>query len=202
MAVPAQAQVTESATLAGDGATSQPPVISYLSQGMTAADVAPLVYPDAFERAVQSLAPASPPPVYPDAFERAVQSLAPVSPPVISYLSHGMTAADALDPRSGLPLSAGIPVAGDPFIADVAETTYTVELGRSWYLVTDPAPARPDDRVDRFVVGDGTPAAPASTGDGVTLDWENGLTIGIGALAFALALGLGVAYMRRPRIAV
>ena len=177
-------------------------MIPYLSQGQTAADVAPPVYPDAFERAVVSLAPDVAPAVYPDAFERAVVSQQPSPPVVVNYLSHGMTAADALDPRSGIPLSAGIPVAGDPFIADVAETTYTVEPGRTWYLVTDPAPARPDDRVDRFVVGDGTPAVPASTGDGVTLDWENGLTIGIGALAFALALGLGVAYMRRPRIAV
>ena len=133
MAVPAQAQVLESASVAGEAAKTQqaaePLVIPYLSQGQTAADVAPPVYPDAFERAVVSLAPDVAPAVYPDAFERAVVSQQPSPPVVVNYLSHGMTAADALDPRSGIPLSAGIPVAGDPFIADVAETTYTVEPG-------------------------------------------------------------------------
>jgi hypothetical protein len=183
MAVPAQARPIESASselgpvtqveppaissyelshgLLGDAVESQPPVISYLSHGMTAADV---------------------------------------EPPVINYLSQGMTAADALDPRTGIPLSAGIPVQGDPFIADAP--AYTVELGRSWYLATDTTPVRPDDRADRFVVGDGTPAAPVTDGDGFTVDWESGLPIGVGALALVLALGLAVTYLRRPRIVV
>ena len=34
------------------------------------------------------------------------------APTVINYLSQGLTAEDALDPLSGIPLSAGIPVAG------------------------------------------------------------------------------------------
>ena len=177
-AVPAQARPIESASmeqveppaissyelshgLLGDAVESQPPVISYLSHGLTAADV---------------------------------------EPPVINYLSQGLTAADAVDPRTGIPLSAGIPVQGDPFIVDAP--AYTVELGRTWYLATDTTPVRPDDRADRFVVGDGTPATPVADGDGFAVDWENGLPIGVGALALALALGLAVTYLRRPRIVV
>ena len=138
-----------------------------------------------------------------DAVERAVQAkLAAETPQVINYLSHGLTAADALDPRSGIPLSAGIPVAGDPFVVGLEPTKYSIEPGRSWYLVADPTPARPDDRIDRFVVDDVPPVAPATDGDGFTFDWENGLTVGFGALALAFGLGIALMYMRRPRIAV
>ena len=41
---------------------------------------------------------------------------------------------------------------------------------------------------------------PATGGDG--FDWENGLTVGFGALALAFGLGMALMYARRPRIAV
>jgi hypothetical protein len=63
------------------------------------------------------------------------------------------------------------------------------------------APVRPDDRADRFVVGDASPAATTTVDESSTLSWENGLTYGLGALALALALGLAVATLRRPRLA-
>ena len=113
------------------------------------------------------------------------------SPNVISYLSHGMTAADALDPQTGIPLSAGIPAPGDPYI--VADPGYGA--------LSDAGPVRPDARADRFVVGDATPAAPVAGSDRITIEWQDGLTVGLGALALALALGLAVTYVRRPRIA-
>ncbi len=204
LAVPAQARTFESDSVKGEAAktansAAQATVISYVSQGLTAADSLPVVPPDAVERAVQASLPVVPP----DAIERAVQAkLAAETPQVVNYLSQGLTTADALDPRSGIPLSAGIPVPGDPFIAGVEPASYTIEPGRSWYLVTDPAGARPDDRGDRFAVGDVRPVVPATDGDGFSFDWANGLTVGIGALAFALAIGLALMYMRRPRIAV
>ena len=105
-------------------------------------------------------------------------------PVVISYLSHGMTAADVVDSRAGGPQTQASP---DVFDRAVARSR-------------DDAPVRPDDRADRFVVSDGTPAVP-SVDDGFTVAWENGLPFGIGALALALALGLAVAYRRRPHIA-
>lgn len=138
---------------------------------------------------------------FPDVVERAVTAAEQRQPIVISYLSHGLTAADALDPRTGIPLSAGIPAPGDPFVAEVPKTTYSIAPGRSWYLVADPAPVRPDDRGDRFVVGNDAPTSVAG-GDGFTVDWGNGLVFGAGGLALLLALGLGLAYMRRPRIAL
>jgi hypothetical protein len=138
----------------------------------------------------------------PDAFERAVNASLAAEPLVIPYLSQGLGVADAVDPRTGIPLSAGIPVAGDEFVVTETPTAYTIEPGRSWYLVTDPTPARPDDRVDRFVVGDVPPATPVTADDGFALDWENGITVGLGALVLGLAVALGITYMRRPRVAM
>jgi hypothetical protein len=219
LAAPAAAKNDEGGAQAGAGQK----VISYLSHGMTAAD-AQVVNGD-FEamthRQLEELA-ASRPIGNGDAlthlqmeelataqaetfvqgvtdFPKAVEVQAPK---VINYLSHGLTAADALDPRTGIPLSAGIPVAGDEFVVTETPTAYTIEPGRSWYLVTDPTPARPDDRVDRFVVGDVPPATPVTADDGFALDWENGITVGLGALVLGLAVALGITYMRRPRVAM
>ena len=122
-------------------------------------------------------------------------------PKVINYLSHGMTSEDALDPRTGIPLSAGIPVAGDEFVA-IEPSVVPDAFERAVQASLQSQPVRPDDRVDRFVVGDGTPTAPVADGDGFTVDWADGLTVGLGALALVLALGVAVAYMRRPRIAL
>lgn len=59
--------------------------------------------------------------------------------------------------------------------------------------------ARPDDRSDRFAHSDVAPQ-PALEVSGST-DWTAPVTFGIGALVIVLALGLGLGYLRRPRLA-
>ena len=60
--------------------------------------------------------------------------------------------------------------------------------------------ARPDDRADRFTHSDvQTPLEVSSSGS--TFEWNDALTVGIGALVLALGLGLAFGYLRRPRLA-
>ena len=60
--------------------------------------------------------------------------------------------------------------------------------------------ARPDDRADRFAHSDvQTPVEVSASGS--TLEWNDALTVGIGALVLALGLGLALGYLRRPRLA-
>jgi hypothetical protein len=137
-------------------------------------------------------------------FPKAVEVQAPK---VINYLSHGLTAADALDPRSGIPLSAGIPVPGDPLVkmdnlgtfGDAPEQVSPSILGE---LVKSKPQAviRPDDRADRFAHSN--VQAPATVTDGSGITWDGALTFGIGAVVLALALALGFGLVRRPKIAV
>jgi len=56
---------------------------------------------------------------------------------------------------------------------------------------------RPDDRADRFAIPAGTAAATTSN----SVSWDGAVTLGLGTLVLVVALGLGVAYVRRPRIA-
>jgi hypothetical protein len=58
---------------------------------------------------------------------------------------------------------------------------------------------RPDDRADRFA-HIAPQSEPASSGWNV--EWNQALTFGIGGLVLVLALGLGVGYLRRPRLAL
>lgn len=59
---------------------------------------------------------------------------------------------------------------------------------------------RPDDRANRFAISDGvSTAAPQSTDSSVS--WDGAVTFGLAALVLVLALGLGISYIRRPRIA-
>jgi hypothetical protein len=60
--------------------------------------------------------------------------------------------------------------------------------------------ARPDDRGDRFAHSDVAPQPAALEVSGST-DWTAPVTFGIGALVVVLALGLGLGYLRRPRLA-
>ena len=172
MVVPAQALAIESPSVLGEAVETR---------------TAPVpVPPDAIERTVAAKLAAETPPVAapPDVIERTVAAkLAAETPQVINYLSHGLTVADALDPRTGIPLSAGIPVAGDEFVVGLETTA-----------------VRPDDRPVRTPIIDTRPAVPATGGNG--FDWENGLTVGFGALALAFGLGMALMYARRPRIAV
>ena len=59
---------------------------------------------------------------------------------------------------------------------------------------------RPDDRADRFAHSDvQTPLEVSSSGS--TFEWNDTLTVGIGALVLALGLGLALGILRRPRLA-
>jgi hypothetical protein len=60
--------------------------------------------------------------------------------------------------------------------------------------------ARPDDKADRFAHSDvATPQEVSNSGS--TFEWNDALTVGIGALVLALGLGLALGYLRRPRLA-
>jgi hypothetical protein len=59
---------------------------------------------------------------------------------------------------------------------------------------------RPDDRGDRFAHSD-VPAPVEVSSSGSTIEWNEALTVGIGALVLALGLGLALGYLRRPRLA-
>jgi len=57
---------------------------------------------------------------------------------------------------------------------------------------------RPDDRADRFAISDGASTTSAST---ASVSWDGAVTLGIGTLVLVLALGLGLGYVRRPKVA-
>ena len=58
---------------------------------------------------------------------------------------------------------------------------------------------RPDDRADRFAIASG--ASPATTSTTSSVSWDGAVTLGLGTLVLVVALGLGVGYIRRPKIA-
>ena len=63
------------------------------------------------------------------------------------------------------------------------------------------AATRPDDRADRFAHSD-VASQPEPAGTASTVESHDGfMTVGIGALVLALALGLGVAFVKRPKLA-
>ena len=61
--------------------------------------------------------------------------------------------------------------------------------------------ARPDDKADRFAVSD-VPTPTQVSSDGWSIEWNEAVTVGIGALVVLLALGLAFGYLRRPRLAL
>jgi hypothetical protein len=65
-------------------------------------------------------------------------------------------------------------------------------------LLTSTA-VRPDDRANRFAISDGASAATSASNAGVS--WDGVVTIGLGTLVLVLALGLGLGYVRRPKVA-
>ena len=60
--------------------------------------------------------------------------------------------------------------------------------------------ARPDDKADRFAHSNVQAPLEVSS-SGSTFEWNDALTVGIGALVLALGLGLALGYLRRPRLA-
>jgi hypothetical protein len=61
--------------------------------------------------------------------------------------------------------------------------------------------ARPDNRADRFAHSD-VPAQPELSSGGWNVEWNEAVSVGIGALVLVLALGLAFGYLRRPRLAL
>ena len=103
--------------------------------------------------------------------------------------------------------AAALQQASDPYLTDIPSRPAVASgaTGPDGTVVstsgeTLTTPVRPDDRADRFTVTGGEVATVSD--DGFAVDWENGFTIGLGALAIALALGIAAAYLRRPRIAL
>jgi len=134
---------------------------------------------------------------------------------VIPYLSHGiLTEADA---------QAAVGTAtGDPYLTDVfvrpgealsgpdglapSATEPQVIPYLSHGLTTADSlgmPAvRPDDVANRFAHSDvaSRPQLASSSG-GPTIEWNEALTVGIGAFVLVLGLGLALGYFKRPRLA-
>lgn len=229
LAAPAAAKVDESGAQAGAGQQ----VIPYLSHGMTAADAQVVNgnYEAMTHRQLEELAAARAIGNGDALTHRQMEELAAKqaetfvqgvtdfpkavevqAPKVINYLSQGLTAKDALDPRSGIPLSAGIPVPGDPYVYIHTSGDNLGTFGDAPGLVSQSilgelvkskpqAVTRPDDRADRFAHSN--VQAPATvTDDGSGITWDGALTFGIGAIVLALALALGFGLVRRPKIAV
>ena len=83
-----------------------------------------------------------------------------------------------VDAESGIPLSAGIPEHGDfPVVLTYIPRGQTSEAAGSQRPIPGPADSSS------------------------SLAWEEGLAFGIGAIVVALALGLWVGHLRRPRVA-
>ena len=223
LAAPAAAKNDEGGAQAGAGRQ----VIPYLSHGMTAADANYGNYEAMTHRQLEELANARAIGNGDALTHRQMEELSAMeantfvqgvtdfpkavevqAPKVINYLSQGLTAADAVDPRSGIPLSAGIPHPGDPLVktdslgtfGDAPEQVSPAILG-ALVKSRPQAVVRPDDRADRFAHSN--VQAPATvTDDGSGITWDGALTIGFGAIVAALALALGFGLVRRPKIAV
>ena len=102
--------------------------------------------------------------------------------------------------------AAAVQQVSDPYLTDIpSRPLATSAAGPDGTAPATPAAAvstvvRPDDRAERFTVTGGEVAT--ASGDGVAVNWEDGVTIGLGALAAALALAIAAAYLRRPRVAL
>lgn len=120
---------------------------------------------------------------------------------VIPYLSHGILG-EAVETRP----------AAKPFVQGVTDFPRAVTTRPEpnppviSYLsqgmaVDGEVGARPDNRADRFTPGDvASPTTVEVAGD--SRDWDGLVTVGFGAIALGLALGLAFGYLRRPRLAL
>ena len=136
--------------------------------------------------------------------EADAQAAAAESVQVIPYLSHGMlTEADAQ--------AAAAAAIHDPFLTDVFVRpgegvgrpdgdSIAIANAIASQQATVVAASRPDDLANRFAHSDVAPQ-PELASSGSTVEWNEALTVGIGALVLALGLGLALGYLRRPRLA-
>jgi hypothetical protein len=156
--------------------SQQPTVIPYLSQGLlTQADANA-----AAARAVHDPYPTT---------SRQGDVFGPDGDE-IAFANAIVAAADSLHD----PLTAEESLAtSEPFVPGVTDFPKTA---------SQTAALRPDDRADRFAHSDVLPKPQMVSSDsGSTVEWNEALMVGIGALVLVLGLGLAIGYLRRPRLA-
>ena len=151
-----------------------------------------------------------------DVFVRPGESLGGPDGGEIPFANAIVAAADSLHD----PLTAQEQAANKPFIPGVTDfpqgpepaplnrVERAVEQGPQVipYLsqgmtADDVVGARPDDRADRFAHSDVASQPELASSSGSTIEWNEALTVGIGALVLVLGLGLAFGYLRRPRLA-
>lgn len=116
---------------------------------------------------------------------------------VIPYLSHGiLTQADAR--------AAAAATTADPYLTDVFVRPGEALSGPDGLspTVSQTPVVRPDDLGNRFAHSDvAAPPQVATSSSGPTIEWNEALTVGIGAFVLVLGLGLAFGYFKRPRLA-
>jgi hypothetical protein len=110
---------------------------------------------------------------------------------VIPYLSHGiLTQADAdVAAAAAQPQKPRL----SPYIS--------LWMARDYSAWQTDVPVRPDDVADRFSQSDVVSKVEPTNGDNWRLEWTDALPLGIGVIVLAIALGLALGHLRRPRIA-
>jgi hypothetical protein len=153
-----------------------------------------------------------------DVFVRPGESLGGPDGGEIAFGNAVVAAADSLhDPLTAQEQSSVMPAKFVPGVTDFPTTPQpapdnrverAVEQGPQVipYLsqgmtADDVVGARPDDRADRFAHSD-VPTPTQVSNSGSTVEWNDALTVGIGALVLVLGLGLALGYLRRPRLAI
>lgn len=149
---------------------------------------------------------------------------------VIPYLSHGILteadarAAAAATIRDRYPSESVTSPDGDALAfanaiesQQLTETPY-MSLAQGTYGRTLPEPfvpgvtdfprvqvdlpaVRPDDVADRFSHSDVAARPELASSGGTTFERDDAVVLGLGAIVFAIALGLALGYLRRPRLA-
>jgi hypothetical protein len=129
--------------------------------------------------------------------------------PVIPYQSHevrGEAAKTNVAPAKFVPGVTDFPTTSQPAPDNRVERA----LGQGRQVIPylsqgmtadDVVGVRPDDRADRFAHSD-VPTPTQVSNSGSTVEWNDALTVGIGALVLVLGLGLALGYLRRPRLAI
>jgi hypothetical protein len=129
---------------------------------------------------------------------------------VIPYLSHGIRGEAAktnVAPAKFVPGVTDFPTTSQPAPDNRVERALEQGPQVIPYLSQgmtsdDVVGVRPDDRADRFAHSDVPTPTTQVSNSGSTVEWNDALTVGIGALVLVLGLGLALGYLRRPRLAI